>query len=105
MPSSDVRSSETSAQNARGKNFQKFTCSNFRGFVFRSSYFSVLVVSRENRENLDLTKISRYTGTILPMLPIDADLNWDLCNFFNVEMLHPTLCLCSCVVEGLPGRL
>ena len=31
MPSSDVRSSETSAQNARDKNFQKFTCSKFRG--------------------------------------------------------------------------
>ena len=30
---------------------QKFTCSNFR----------VLVVGRENRENLDLAKISRYT--------------------------------------------
>ena len=56
MPLSDVRLSETSAQNAQGKNFQKFTRSNFRG-----SYFRVLVVGRENRENLDLTKISRYT--------------------------------------------
>ena len=61
MPSSDVRSSETSAQNVRGKNFQKFMCSNFHGFVFRGSYFRVLVVGRENRENLDLAKISRYT--------------------------------------------
>ena len=61
VPLSDVRSNETSAQNTRGKNFQKFTCSNFCGFVFRGSYFRVLVVGRENRENLDLTKISRYT--------------------------------------------
>ena len=61
MPLSDVQSSETSAQNAQGKNFQKFTCSNFHGFVFHSSYFRVLVVGHENCENLDLTKISRYT--------------------------------------------
>ena len=61
MPSSDVRSSETSAQNTRGKNFQKFTCSNFRGFVFRDSYFRILVVGRENRKNLDFAKISHYT--------------------------------------------
>ena len=60
VPSSDVRSSETSAQNARGKNFQKFTCLNFRGFVFHGSYFHILVVGRENRENLDLAKISCY---------------------------------------------
>ena len=70
MPSSDIRSSETSAQNARGKNFQKFTCSNFHGFVFRGSYFCVLVVGCENRENLDLAKISRYmiflVGVVLP---------------------------------------
>ena len=67
MPLSDVRSSETSTQNARGKNFQKFTCSNFRGFVFRGfvfrgSYFHVLVVGRENRENLDLAKIFLLYG-------------------------------------------
>ena len=31
VPSSDVRSSETNAQNAQSENFQKFTCSNFRG--------------------------------------------------------------------------
>ena len=36
---------------------QKFTCSN----LFRGSYFRVLVVGRENRENLDLAKIFRYT--------------------------------------------
>ena len=36
-------------------------CSNFHGFVFRGSYFHVLVVGRENHENLDLTKISCYT--------------------------------------------
>ena len=59
MPSSDVRSSETSAQNAQDKNFQKFTCSNFRG-----SYFRVLVVGRAICENLDLAKISRYTVNI-----------------------------------------
>ena len=58
MPSSDVRSSETNTQNARGKNFQKFTCSNFHGFVFRDSYFHILVMGREN---LDLAKISHYT--------------------------------------------
>ena len=63
MPSSDVRSSETSAQNTQiffGKNFQKFVCSNFRSFVFRGSYFRVLIVGRKNRKNLDLAKISRY---------------------------------------------
>ena len=34
---------------------QNFSCLNFRGF-----YFCVLVVGRENRENSDLAKISRY---------------------------------------------
>ena len=29
--------------------------------LFRGSYFRVLVVGHENRENLDLVKISRYT--------------------------------------------
>ena len=29
-------------------------CSNFRGFVFRGSYFHVLVVGRKNRENFPL---------------------------------------------------
>ena len=33
----------------------------FSRFIFRGSYFRVLVVGRENRENLDLAKISRYT--------------------------------------------
>ena len=41
MPSSDIRLSETSTQNTRGKNFQKFTCLNFHGFVFHGSYFRV----------------------------------------------------------------
>jgi len=35
---------------------QNFSCLNFRGF-----YFRVSVVGHENRENLDLAKISRYT--------------------------------------------
>ena len=61
VPSTDIRSSETGAQNARGKNFQKFTCSNFCGFVFRGSYFRVLVMGHENCENLDLVKIFCYT--------------------------------------------
>ena len=84
---SNVRSSETSAQNARGKNFQKFTCSNFRG-----SYFRVLVVGRENRENLDLAKISRYTVftpqyTITNrlysnMLEKQEENNWFISEFF-----------------------
>ena len=39
--------------------------SNFRGFVFRGSYFHVLVVGRENHKNLDLTEISRYTVCFL----------------------------------------
>ena len=60
MPSSDVRSSETSTQNAQGKN-SKSSYSNFCGFVFHSSYFRILVVGRENRGNLDLVKISRHT--------------------------------------------
>ena len=38
-----LQTSETSAQNARGKNFQKFTCSNFCSFTVR-----VLVMGREN---------------------------------------------------------
>ena len=29
--------------------------------LFRGSYFRVLVMGRENRENLNLTKIPRYT--------------------------------------------
>ena len=33
---------------------------------FRSFYFRVSVVGRENRENLDLVKISRYTVSHLP---------------------------------------
>ena len=33
----------------------------FASFVLHGSYFRVLVVGRENRENLDLAKISRYT--------------------------------------------
>ena len=53
MPSS---SSETGAQNARVKIFHEY---NFRGF-----YFRVSVVGSENRENLDLAKISRYTVPI-----------------------------------------
>ena len=64
MPSSDVRLSETSAQNARNKNFQKFMCSNFRGFVFRGSNFHVLVVGRKYRENVDLAKIYCYTVNV-----------------------------------------
>ena len=51
MPSSDVRSSETSAQNARGKNFQKFTCSNFRGFVFLFSRFLFSRFGRGSRKS------------------------------------------------------
>ena len=53
-----------STQNARAKISMspnvhtKFTCSNN---LFRGSYFCVLVVGRENCENLDLVKISRYT--------------------------------------------
>ena len=41
VPLSDIRLSETSAQNAWGKNFQKFTCSNFCSFVFCGSYSHV----------------------------------------------------------------
>ena len=33
----------------------------FSQFVLRGSYFRVLVVGRENRKNLDLVKISRFT--------------------------------------------
>ena len=58
MPSSDIQSHETSAQNTQGK---KVTCSNFNGFIFCGSYFRVLVVGCENCESLDLAKISCYT--------------------------------------------
>ena len=34
---------------------------NFHGLNFRGFYFRVSVVGRENRENLDLAKIFRYT--------------------------------------------
>ena len=33
-------------------------------FLFRGSYFRVLVVGGENRENLDLAKISGYTVSL-----------------------------------------
>ena len=58
MPSSDVRSSDTSTQNARGKNFQKFTCPNFR-----VSYFAVLIFAFWSwaAKVADLVKIFRYT--------------------------------------------
>ena len=39
--------------------FQLFK--NFRGLNFCGFYFRVSVAGRENRENLDLTKISFYT--------------------------------------------
>ena len=40
---------------------QNFSCLSFRSLNFRGFYFCISVVGRENRENLDLTKISRYT--------------------------------------------
>ena len=40
----------------------------------------------------------RYTGTMHSTNA--ANRCWS-----QLGMLHPTLCLCSCVVEGLPGRL
>ena len=36
-------------------------CPNFHGFVFRDTYFLHFCPDRENRENLDLAKISCYT--------------------------------------------
>ena len=60
--------SKTSAHNARvkisasSKVHAKVYVFKFSRFLFRGSYFRVLVVGRENRENLDLTKISRYTA-------------------------------------------
>ena len=60
MPSSDVKSSKTSAQNARVKLSKSSRVQIFAAFVFRGSYFHVLVVGCENRENLDLANISRY---------------------------------------------
>ena len=65
MPSS---SSKIGAQNARVKKFsrvQNFSCLNSRGLNFRGFYFRVLVVGCENRENLDLVKISHYTVLLL----------------------------------------
>ena len=49
-----VRSSETSAQNAHVK-------------ISTSSYFRILVLGHENRENLDLAKISRYTVALVQL--------------------------------------
>ena len=62
-----VRSTETSTQNTSVKKkkmcSKKFTqkFAKFLLFLFCGSYFCVLVVGRENRENLDLMKISLYT--------------------------------------------
>ena len=56
MPSSDIRSSEISTQNAGGKNFHS-SCVQIFVVVFRGSYFHVLAVGHENREDLDLAKI------------------------------------------------
>ena len=47
------------------KFMQKFTCSNFH-----CSYFCVFVMGRENRKNLDLAKISRYTVAVSQLLII-----------------------------------
>ena len=55
-----VRLSETTAQNAHVK-LSTSSKVKFSQFVFRGLYFRVLVVGRKNRENLDLTKISRIT--------------------------------------------
>ena len=38
----------------------KFSRFHISRFIFRGSYFRVLVVGHENHENLDLAKISRY---------------------------------------------
>ena len=46
--------------------FMRFPCKTKR---FSGSYFRVLVVGRENRENLDLAKISRYTVFQLLAVP------------------------------------
>ena len=54
MPSSDVRLGKTSARNARGKTFQKFVFKFFCGFLFRGSYFLILVVGCKSRENFPL---------------------------------------------------
>ena len=50
---------------------QKFTCSNFRG-----SYFHVLVVGRENRENFPLYGSLLYNPSHTSTQP-DTDLSWD----------------------------
>ena len=66
-----VRSSETSAQKAHVRVFMspkvhaKVYVFKLPWFFFRGSYFWVLVVGHENRENLDFAKISRYTINLL----------------------------------------
>ena len=45
-----------------------FTCSNFRGFIFRGSYFRVLVVGRENRENFLLYSVSGVSGNLFAII-------------------------------------
>ena len=50
---------------------QNFRCSNFRGFYFRIS-----VVGRENRENLDLAKISRYTVLLIKRMLLSWFCTW-----------------------------
>ena len=67
-------------------------CSNFRGFVIRSSYFHVLVVGRQNRENLDLVKISRYTACQFVLLLMDESCNYKFPFFiFFFFVLYGTL--------------
>ena len=76
MPLSDVRLSETSAQNVRGKNFQKFVFKFSQFSYFVVLIFAFLVVGHENCENLDLTKILRYTVLIsTPVRPLRSDIS------------------------------
>ena len=82
MPSSDVRSSETSAQNARGKKFPKSS---------RVQIFAVLIFAFWSRvENLDLAKISRYTVPTFIELEVQLDtkkMKVDCCFFFHQRKL------------------
>ena len=51
----------------------------FQLFKFSRCYFRVSVVGRENRKNLDLAKISRYTVYVFIMTKVRPKLTTFLC--------------------------
>ena len=71
-------------------------------FIFRGFYFRILVVGRENRENLDLAKISRYTVICFPdqIVMISTkhvrDFNTSVCVWSRLLMVGIIVCVLRC---------